>query len=90
MRVKNLNILIDQRVVAETNYILSTKGTIRGTAKFCGCSKSTVHQDLTTRLKDIDFDQYLQVQDLLEINKAEGYLRGGQSTKEKSLIKKIR
>ena len=47
-----------------------------------GISKSTVHIDVTKRLYDIDRILYDQVKAVLEINKAQRHIRGGNATKE--------
>lgn len=64
-------------------YIIENRTTIRAAAKVFGVSKSTVHKDLTQRLKRCDKGLYLQVKEILEINKAERHIRGGMATKEK-------
>ena len=64
-------------------YIIENRTTIRATAKRFGISKSTVHKDLTQRLRLCDKDLYLQVKALLEVNKAERHIRGGLATKQK-------
>ena len=64
-------------------YIIENRTTIRATAKRFGISKSTVHKDLTQRLKHCDKDLYIQVKELMEVNKAERHIRGGLATKQK-------
>jgi len=64
-------------------YIIENRTTIRAAAKVFGVSKSTVHKDLTQRLKRCDKGLYLQVKEILEINKAERHIRGGMATREK-------
>ena len=46
-------------------------------------SKSTVHKDLSQRLKPLDAELYAQVRAVLQDNKAERHLRGGQATRLK-------
>ncbi len=72
-------------VRAETlgHYIVENRATVRDAAKKFGISKSTVHKDLTERLMTYDRNLYIQVKEILEINKAERHLRGGMATKEK-------
>ena len=48
-----------------------------------GISKSTVHKDLTERLKTVNPALYHQVRELLDINKAERHIRGGMATRRK-------
>ena len=74
---------ICERVVTLSEYILENKATIRKTAKKFGVSKSTVHKDLTERLKMISPTVYSDVQKILETNKKERHIRGGNATKIK-------
>jgi putative DeoR family transcriptional regulator (stage III sporulation protein D) len=57
--------------------------TVRAAAKQFGISKSTVHKDMTERLRDIDRLLYEKVRLILEQNKAERHLRGGAATRRK-------
>ncbi len=65
------------------DYLLSNRATIRQTAKEFGVSKSTVHKDLTEKLPRVDHALYAQVKVLLDLNKAERHLRGGEATRRK-------
>lgn len=71
---------IEKRVVEIADYILETKATVRSAAKIFNVSKSTVHKDLTERLKRINKDLYTKVSKVLEQNKAERHIRGGNAT----------
>ena len=73
----------DQRAVILGKYILENKTTVRAAAKKFGISKSTVHKDVSERLKKEDPELYSQVKDILEINKLERHIRGGLATKRK-------
>lgn len=64
-------------------YILEHHATVRTTAKAFSVSKSTVHKDVSERLRHIDPALYIEVRKVLEINKAERHLRGGIATREK-------
>ena len=64
-------------------YVLETGGTVRAAAQRFGISKSTVHKDLTERLEQWDRSLFLQVKTVLEKNKAERHLRGGEATRIK-------
>ena len=64
-------------------YIIENRTTIRAAAKQFGISKSTVHKDLTQRLRHCNAGLYRQVKEVLEINKAERHIRGGLATKKK-------
>ena len=57
--------------------------TVRQTAAQFGVSKSTVHKDITTRLKKLNTVLYESVQEVLRTNKQERHIRGGMATKEK-------
>ncbi len=75
----------EERAAQLALYMIENKQTVRGAAKAYGISKSTVHKDVTERLRKINKALYLQVKELLEQNKAERHIRGGQATKEKYL-----
>lgn len=72
-----------QRVVDIGNYILRSRATVRDTAKVFGVSKSTVHKDVTERLPRVNSQLADDVKKVLEINKAERHLRGGEATRQK-------
>lgn len=78
-----MNALINERVKEIAKIILNQKLTVREVAKIIGCSKSTVHKDLTERLQYIDYSLYEEVKDLLDYNKTVRHIRGGLSTKLK-------
>ena len=64
-------------------YLIERRTTIRDAAKHFSVSKSTVHKDLSERLREIDRSLYIQVKEILEQNKAERHLRGGDATRRK-------
>ncbi len=64
-------------------YIIEGRTTIRAAAKHFGISKSTVHKDLSERLKAANRALYVQVREILEQNKAERHIRGGLATRRK-------
>ena len=76
---------IVKRTLTEAEYILSTKATVRDAAKEFDVSKSTVHKDVSERLKYIDVTLYARVKKVLDFNLAERHLRGGNATKVKYL-----
>ncbi len=76
---------VEERAVLLGKYIVDTGATVRVCAKKYGVSKSTVHKDVSDRLKFLDEDLYLQVKKVLEVNKAERHIRGGIATKNKYL-----
>lgn len=75
--------LIEERVIKLANYIIDTKDTVRGAAKKFGVSKSTVHKDVSERLKFINTVLACEVRKVLDENKAERHIRGGLATKLK-------
>ncbi len=78
-----MRVLSSDRAVLLGEYIIDTGATVRATAKVFKISKSTVHKDVTVRLKKESPALYLQVKDVLDKNKKERHIRGGQATKEK-------
>ncbi len=74
---------IKERTLEVARHISQTQDTIRKTAKIFGLSKSTVHNDLSKRLKKVDEKMYEDVQKILDNNFAEKHIRGGMSTKRK-------
>jgi putative DeoR family transcriptional regulator (stage III sporulation protein D) len=74
---------IEERTLEVAKYIISNKSTVRDTAKVFGCSKSTIHKDLTERLPKINPNLAHMVKELLDFNKAERHIRGGRATKLK-------
>lgn len=71
------------RSVRLAEYIIEQHSTVRATAKKFGVSKSTVHKDLTERLKKVNPQLYQQVRKILDINKQERHIRGGLATRQK-------
>ncbi|MDR2502009.1 MAG: sporulation transcriptional regulator SpoIIID [Oscillospiraceae bacterium] len=74
---------IEERACELAAYIIETRATVRAAAKKFGISKSTVHKDLSERLEHFNKPLYLCVKEVLEFNKAERHLRGGQATRLK-------
>ena len=73
------------RAVILGRYIADTGATVRQCAKEFGISKSTVHTDVTERLGGIDRSLQEKVRRVLDKNKTERHLRGGEATKQKFL-----
>ncbi len=65
------------------DYLIENQTTVRDAAVKFDISKSTVHKDVTERLFLRNRKLYNQVRVLLEKNKAERHLRGGEATKKK-------
>ncbi len=74
-----------ERCVLLANYLIENDATVRAAAARFGISKSTVHKDVTQVLPKVNRSLYLHAKQVLEKNKRERHLRGGQATKEKYL-----
>lgn len=74
---------VETRVTRLGEYIAQNGATVRTTAQKFGISKSTVHHDVSQKLKYIDMSLYKDVKKVLEINKAQRHIRGGMATKKK-------
>jgi putative DeoR family transcriptional regulator (stage III sporulation protein D) len=74
-----------ERCVILGNYLVENRATVRATAQQFKISKSTVHKDVTQTLRRVNPALYEQVQEILEKNKDERHLRGGEATKKKYL-----
>ena len=74
-----------ERCVVLGLYIVENNTTVRATASRFGISKSTVHKDVSQTLKKINKSLYLDVKSILEKNKEERHIRGGEATKQKYL-----
>ena len=73
----------EERAVALGQYVAETGATVRNAAMRFGISKSTVHKDLTQRLKRQNRALYNSVKKVLQLNKEERHLRGGAATRQK-------
>lgn len=76
-------LLPDERALIFASYVLETGCTVRTAAAHFGFSKSTVHKDLTLRLKAQNSALAEEVERVLERNKNERHLRGGNATRMK-------
>ena len=72
-----------ERCVVLAAYLVENKTTVRAVAAHFGISKSTVHKDITQLLKHVNRPLYLQAKEILECNKRERHIRGGEATKQK-------
>ena len=75
--------LPEERAVLLAEYIIENNATVRCAAKAFGISKSTVHKDVTQRLKDVSIPLYESCRNVLQINKSQRHIRGGLATREK-------
>ena len=78
-----MNEFIKKRVLDEAKHIIKTKDTIRSTASIFDVSKSTVHNDLNTRLKKIDSNLSNEISKIFKDHEETKHIRGGEATKEK-------
>ena len=74
---------IKTRVLSEANHIIKTQDTIRKTAGLFNVSKSTVHTDLSERLKEIDKKLGAEIDDIFKNHDKEKHIRGGEVTRQK-------
>ena len=75
--------MTEERTILAAEFIIENGATVRKAAKEFGVSKSTVHKDVSERLKHLNPNLYSEVKAVLEKNKQERHLRGGKATKEK-------
>ena len=73
----------EARAVHLGEYIIDTGATVRAAAKVFKISKSTVHKDVTERLRQDNPALYREVKQVLEKNKSERHIRGGLATRKK-------
>jgi putative DeoR family transcriptional regulator (stage III sporulation protein D) len=81
--VKRLKENMEERAQRLALYIIENRTTVRAAAQKFGISKSTVHKDISERLPQFNRTLYLQVKEILEINKAQRHIRGGIATRKK-------
>ena len=60
---------VEERAISLGNFIVENKTTVRHAAKAFGVSKSTVHKDVSDRLKKLNPALCRAVKKVLEINK---------------------
>jgi putative DeoR family transcriptional regulator (stage III sporulation protein D) len=76
-----LHDLIQKRAVDVARYIIKNETTIRRAADEFGVSKSTVHRDIHKYLKDIDLELYEEVYKIIDLNRNERHMRGGEANR---------
>ena len=69
-------------------YLIDNHSTVRDVAKHFDISKSTVHKDISSRLYYINPTLFAEAKAILEQNKSERHLRGGEATKKKYMMLK--
>lgn len=77
------NIDNEKLIISQAYYILENQTTIRETAKAFNIPKSTIHHNLSVKLKYINFALYKDVKKLLENNFKYKHIHGGESTRIK-------
>lgn len=80
--------IVEERAAMLGEYIIESKATVRSAAKKFGISKSTVHKDVSQRLKSVNPSLYKEVRQILDNNKNQRHIRGGIATKNKYLMLK--
>ncbi len=78
-----MNETVIGRATSIANYIVESKATVRKAAQKFSVSKSTVHKDVSERLKKLDPKLYENVKNVLNLNKSQRHIRGGNATKRK-------
>jgi putative DeoR family transcriptional regulator (stage III sporulation protein D) len=71
------------RIKKEAEYIINTNSTIRQTGKKFNLSKSTIHKDMTERLKELSPKLYNKVEKILNEHIKIRHINGGNATKNK-------
>ena len=74
---------LENRIYLEANYILKNKCTIRSMVNVFNMSKSSIHYDLSIRLKKLNFSMYKKVNKILKFNLSQRHIRGGLATQKK-------
>ena len=69
-------------------YLVEHRTTVRAVAAHYLISKSTVHKDITERLSYVNPGLFALVKEVLEVNKSQRHLRGGEATRIKYLAKR--
>lgn len=77
--------IVEKRAAMLGEYIIESKATVRKAAKKFGVSKSTVHKDVSQRLKVLNPAMNREVRQILDTNKSERHIRGGMATKNEYL-----
>ncbi len=85
-----IHVIEESRPEALGRYIVTYQATVRDAAAKFQISKSTVHKDVTTVLQSINRGLYEEVSGILQKNKSERHLRGGEATRKKYESKKVK
>ena len=82
--MKQCNDSSQERCVILGKFIVENNATVRAAARQFGISKSTVHQDITVKLEKANKALYEEVKSVLDKNKQERNIRGGEANKKKN------
>ena len=74
---------IEERIYETAAYVIEKGATVRDAAEVFKISKSTVHKDMSERLLELNPALAARVRVVLDQNKAERHIRGGQATSAK-------
>lgn len=75
--------LDNEQILKQAFYLIENHSTIRATAKIFNIPKSTLHHNLSTKLKYINLSLYREVKKQLNENFKIKHIHGGESTKLK-------
>lgn len=78
-----MNQEIERRTLLAGAWVAEHRATVRAAAREFGVSKSTIHKDLHDRLPRLNDALYQRVRAVLDENRAERHLRGGEATRRK-------
>lgn len=74
---------IVSRTIDEANFIIETEKTIRELTDIFNVSKSTIHKDISERLKKIDIELFNKVNKVLQKHLNIRHIKGGEATRKK-------
>ncbi len=80
--------LRNERCILLAEYLIERNSTVRQAAAHFSISKSTVHKDISVRLQEIDTSLYERAKRVMDQNKSERHIRGGEATRRKYLKKR--
>lgn len=74
---------MEDRCIRIGRYVVENRCTVRAASEQFEVSKSTVHKDLTERLKHVDKSLYDQVMEIFRDHIETRHLNGGEATRRK-------
>lgn len=74
---------ISARVIKEAEYILDCECTVREAAAYFGISKSTLHSDISVKLKNLDLELYKKIHRIMDYHFGIRHIRGGEATRKR-------